>query len=205
MLRLLFLVAARNLRRNLGFTTLNIVGLALGLTCVLLIGLYVADELRFDRFHPDAERIAWVTADIIEDGERDLAGSTQGVLAPSIEADIPEVEAVVRLNGANSVYGLDGQPNRIEDVRFADASFFDVFGGFRAVAGTLDLSQPGQMILTASLANRLFGDRNPVGKTLDGSSGRLNIVDGTARPLTIVGVMEDVPTASTLQFSALIS
>ncbi|MEM0962801.1 MAG: ABC transporter permease [Bacteroidota bacterium] len=195
MLRLFLLAAARNLRRNLGFTALNVVGLALGLTCVLLIGLYVIDELRFDRFHPDAERIVWVTADIIEEGERDLANSTQGVLASSISEDISDVEAVVRLNSAGAIYGLDGQPQRIEDVRYADASLFDVFGGFRATEGTLELGQPGQIILTASLADRLFGDESPVGETLDSANG----------PLTVVGVMEDLPTASTLQFSALIS
>ncbi|MEM1116544.1 MAG: ABC transporter permease [Bacteroidota bacterium] len=195
MLRLFLLVAARNLRRNLGFTTLNVVGLALGLACVLLIGLYVIDELRFDRFHPDADRVVWVTADIVEAGERDPTSSTQGVLAPSIEADISDVEAVVRLNRAGAIYTLDGQPYRVEDVQFADGSLFDVFGGFRATEGALDLSQPGQMILTSSLGSRLFGEQSPVGRTLGSANG----------PVTVVGVIEDLPTASTLQFSALIS
>ncbi|MEM1056627.1 MAG: ABC transporter permease [Bacteroidota bacterium] len=195
MLRLFVLIAVRNLHRNRGFALLNVVGLGLGLACVLMIGLYVLDELRFDRFHAEAERIVWVTADIIEDGERDQTNSTQGILAPYLEEDIPDVEAVVRVNTASPLFVLDGEPHRIEDVRFADASFFEVFDGFQAVQGTLDLTRPDQMVMTQSLASRLFGSANPVGETIESASG----------PLTIVGVVADPPTASTLQFAAVVS
>ena len=82
MIKSTLLVTLRSLRRNLSYTILNGVGLALGMACVLLIGLYVVEEVRYDRFHPEGDRVAWITADLIEDGERDEISTTQGILAP---------------------------------------------------------------------------------------------------------------------------
>ncbi|MEO0558574.1 MAG: ABC transporter permease [Bacteroidota bacterium] len=199
-------VTLRGLRRNLSYTFLNGVGLALGMACVLLIGLYVLNEVRYDRFHAEGDRIAWITADLIEDGERDQINTTQGILGPLLAEDISDVEAVVRLNSADPLYVVDGKPHRIDGVRYADASLFEVFDGFEALHGVLDVSAPGNVVVTESLARRLFGRADVVGETLQGAVGPQTISsDEKPGLLTITGVMADPPTASTLQFPAVVA
>ena len=96
MLRNYFIVAFRNLLRNKAFSIINIVGLAIGLACSILIFLWVQDELSYDDFHEDGDRVYRILQDIVFEDEVTWA-ITQGPLGPSLSEDFPEIEAFSRI------------------------------------------------------------------------------------------------------------
>ncbi len=196
MFQTLLRVAFRSLRRNRGFALLNVGGLALGMACVVLIALYVQDERGFDRFNEQADRIARIDVDFVRDGEANPSGNTQGVLAPTLVASMPEVEAAVRLMNADPVLRANGEPVQAERLLFADPGVFDVFTfPFRSGDPATALANPGGIVLTETLAETLFGDAPAQGQT----------VEWKGQPLTVTGVMADVPRQSHLPFDGLIS
>ena len=197
MLASAFHSALRNLRHNRGFAGLNVGGLAVGLACVVLIALYVRDERLVDRFHEHADRIVRVDAAFEEDGEVGEPGAyTQGRLAPALEAEVPAVEATVRLVETDPVLRTERTAVETGGLLLADPSVFDVFT-FPFVAGSpaTALGEPGSVVLTESLARSLFGRADALGQTVYAGDD----------PLTVTGVMADVPRRSHLQFDGLIS
>ena len=191
-----FRVAFRTLRRNRGFAVLNVVGLALGMACVVLIALYVQDERGFDRFHERADRVVRLDVDYVRDGEAEPSVTTPGVLAPAIQASMPDVEAVVRIAKVDRVLRAHGEAFQTEQLFLADPEVFDVFS-FPLLAGdrATALAEPGRIVLTETQAAALFGGTPALGQTVEW--------DGQA--LSVTGVMADVPRQSHLQFDGLIS
>ncbi|MEM6285672.1 MAG: ABC transporter permease [Bacteroidota bacterium] len=188
--------ALRSLRRNRGFALLNVAGLALGMACVILIALYVQDERAVDAFHERADRIARLDVDFIENGEVEPSGNTLGVLAPTITASMPEVEAAVRFTNADPVMRAQGEAVQADRVYLTDNAVFEVFTyPFRSGDPATALAAPGSIVLTASLAQSLFGGADAQGQT----------VQWTDQTLTVTGVMADVPRQSHLPFDGLIS
>jgi putative ABC transport system permease protein len=192
MLQNYLVVAFRSLRRHRGYAALNVAGLAVGMACVVLIGLYVADELSYDRFHPSADRIVRMGVDMVTEDEVGVNVSTQGVLGPALAADLPEVEHVVRLTGGGHVFRAGGRLFEEAGILYADAPLFQVFDGLRLLRGdpATALAAPGSLVLSETLARKYFGDADPVGRTL---------LEGE-RALTVTGVMADLPANSHLQF-----
>src|SRR3989337_2433231 len=93
-------ISFRSLWKNRLYSSINILGLAIGLTCVLLVTLFVKDELSFDKFHHKASQIFRVTTTVInKDGSRETIGNSGQVQGPSFKAAIPEVTEFVRLMG----------------------------------------------------------------------------------------------------------
>lgn len=192
----LFRVAVRSLRRNRGFALLNVVGLALGLACVLLIVLYIQDERAVDAFHENADRIVRLDLDYVENGDLSEAGRTPGILAPTLSASMPDVEAAVRFTNADPVVQVRGEAFQAEEIYLTDPEVFSVFTfPFRTGEAATALTQPGSIVLTESFANTLFGDTPALGES----------VQWSGQALTVTGVMEDVPRQSHLQFDGLIS
>ncbi|MDX1531476.1 MAG: ABC transporter permease, partial [Rhodothermales bacterium] len=198
MLKNHLLVALRTLRRERGYAALNVVGLAVGLACCALIVLYVRDELRYDRHHEHADRVVRVTRPTAEGSHWAATGPPVG---PALEAAFPEVEAVARIFdfGSSTVLSVEGREERFEAPGgvYADAAVFEVFTlpllrGDPATA----LDRPGSVVLSASMAERLFGEADPVGKTL-GFQGPAD--------LTVTGVMADLPPTTHLPFEYAIS
>lgn len=191
-------IAFRTLRKRTGYTLINVGGLGLGITVCLLMGLYVQEELRYDRFHEKADRIAMLAKD--DDGH--LSMSTPYPLADALEANVAGVTRAVRTGYAHAVDvqrpGTGQESER--RVLLADAGFFDMFS-FPAVAGdpSTALDTPEGAVLTRSLATDLFGEANPVGQAL-AFEGR-----DTTYQVTVKGVVEDVPTTSTIQFDLVAS
>ena len=190
-------IAVRSLRRRPGYAALNLVGLAVGMACCLLIGLYVQNELSYDRFHPASDRIVRV-AQATDDGGMATIGD--GIM-PILQNDIPQVEQAVQVREANGTlklaYEQDGAVTRFEEgnVLFADSTFLDVFAGFELRRGdpSAALSRPGTIVLTPESARRYFGDEDPMGKTL--------IREGEDdQELTVTGVLEPIPANSHLRF-----
>ncbi|GAB2518592.1 ABC transporter permease [Spirosoma aerophilum] len=197
MLRNYLKIAFRNLWKNRLFSVLNIVGMGVGIAAVGLMVLYVWHELSYDRFHANANRIFRVVHYAQWAGGNLQLAPTSAPFADALKNDHPEIEKTVRLNpeGGGLITYKD---KKIEanDIMFADASVFDVFTlpvlyGNPATA----LTQPQRIVLTKSLAEKLFGDpAKAIGKTVEFSNNF---------PNTVTGVIADVPTNSHIQFSAL--
>jgi putative ABC transport system permease protein len=185
----------RHLRRRPVYAAINIVGLTVGLAACLLVGLYIYEELRFDAFHEKADRIKVLAI------ESDFFGQTTATsypMATVLQDASPRVEAAVRTSGASTQPVTRSDRSATVELKTVatEASFADVFS-FPVVAGDLQqaLREPGGIALTASAAERLFGDAAPVGETVQ--------VGDQATTRTVRAVLADVPRQSTLQFEAL--
>lgn len=201
MLTHLIRTALRHLRRHKAYTAINVVGLSTGIAACILMLLYVRHELGFDAFHVNAERtfrlISTVTS---SEGDRDFAG-VMGPLAPALKAELPEVEATVRMRDRGGMGRFAaGPPERRfyeGDYLIAEESFFDVFS-FVLLHGdkTKALAEAGTAVLTQSAAQKYFGSQDVVGKILN--TDRLG-------DLHVSGLIQDPPDNSHLQFSMIIS
>ena len=195
-------IALRNLRRQPGYAVINVVGLAVGLACFLLIVLYVQDERRFDRFHEKADRLYRVVeARDAADQEEQHIADTMGPLASTLVRDFPEVVGATHML-SRSVIGrrtMQYGPNRYyeADYLFAEPSFFEVFD-FVLLRGNLEaaLNEPQSVVLTERAARKYFGDEDPSGKILSMEQ---------FGDLRVTGVLRDPPKNSHLHFSMLIS
>jgi putative ABC transport system permease protein len=160
----------RNLMRNKLHAALNLAGLGIGLACCLLIALYVAGELRYDRQHAHAERIWRVTRSFHDaDGSENLhLSAIAPPFAGLLQAEFPDIEAVTRLFNVGGTALRVGEKVLQEDqVFFADSNFFRLFSvPLRQGEARSALSAPNQLLLSEQLAQRLFGTQDPLGQTL---------------------------------------
>ena len=189
-------VTWRALRRHRVYTFINVTGLAVGMGCALLIFLYVRDELSYDRFHEQADRIYRVAhASLSGDGVRHAR--TPHPLAPTLASEFPEVEAAVRLRRTDAVVRRADQLFKEEAFYFTDAAVFDVFS-FPLLAGNPEaaLREPFSVVLTETTARKYFGAGDPVGQALT--------LTGLG-DLTVTGVVEDAPANTHFTFDFLAS
>ena len=193
-------VALRSLRRDRAYALLNVAGLTVGVACCLLVGLYVLDELGFDRFHPAAERTfrlveTRATPDL---GDQHVAWTANPV-GPTLADELPEVEAATRLLSLWRMTVERGEHRAyVGDYLIAEPGFFEVFGGFELVRGdrATALAAPNSVVLTETASRQYFGDEDPLGQTLE--------VEGPG-DVTVTGVLADPPANSHLTFSMLFS
>lgn len=201
MIRNYFKIAFRNLLRHKLYSFINVGGLGLSLFCSLLIGFWVRNELSYDDFHTDSERIYRVVKDFVTtDGSRTPDATTPSALAPALQKDIPEIESVTRIFPGWNQKFLIRQPDAQfyeEGVYRVDSHFFDVFT-FPFVVGNKQSAfpTPKSVVLTETMARKYFGSENPVGKPLN-----LRIEGGG---FTVTGVLKDVPGNSHFHFDFLI-
>ena len=186
-------IALRNLRRNLGYTAINLVGLAVGLAACLLIGLYVRHELSYDNFYENADRIHQVIYGT-GDGSLDRTAPTPIPLREAMQGQFSQIERLVRLKEITGVV-RQGTSSWTEDVLYADSGFFQMFS-FPLIRGEPGdvLSSPGSVVLTAETARQLFGTTDVVGRPL-----RVRL-RGTFYDYTVTGVAEAPPSTSSIQF-----
>ncbi|HEU4634424.1 MAG TPA: ABC transporter permease [Flavisolibacter sp.] len=149
-------------------TSFHIVGLTLGITVCLLIGLFIRHELSFDAYHSKAARIYRVNQVWADFGKKEFHYSTPFPLADAIRKDVTGVEHVTKLHHPfNSIIQISAEKRFKQDhVMMTDPEFFDVFD-VNVVQGDprQTLSKPYQAVLTESTARKFFGNENPVGKT----------------------------------------
>jgi putative ABC transport system permease protein len=169
MFRNYFKTAYRNLFRHKGFTFINIAGLALGLTACLLIGLFVHDELQYDKFLPEGERVYRLYNDLSAQEAGEVLAVTPPMFGTTLEESIPEVETVVRILmlqfDANNLVEV-GEKRIYEKGRFyTDPGFFEVFQ-LPFVYGSPEkaLADPSSIVISDEFSERVFGDIDPVGK-----------------------------------------
>ena len=187
-------IAFRNLWRNKGYTSINVLGLSAGLACFLLILLFVKDERSYDRHHENAERIVRMHF-----GETQVVTPTAA--GPTMARTIPEVEMFTRIYPLGMYQPISvrrGEDAFLESgFYYADSTVFDVFT-MPFVAGSPDgaLNRSRTMVITESTAQKYFGDELPIGQTLAVGSGT---------EFEITGVIEDLPSTSHVQFDLLAS
>ncbi|MCL7988092.1 ABC transporter permease [Sphingobacterium sp. lm-10] len=198
-------IAWRNLIKNKGYSSINILGLAIGLACCLLIALYIQDELSFDHYHIKKERIYRVVHDWKEkDGSETHQIWGNAPVGAALKADFPEVQKVVQFSGQISILLKHGEKAFQEENIFCmDSTAFDVFS-WQFLAGDphTSLTAPYSIVLTEKLSKKYFGDTNPIGQTLEGG-----VTGGRAAPgtYTVTAVIEDLPSNSHFSFDALLS
>ncbi|HVZ95553.1 MAG TPA: ABC transporter permease [Chitinophagaceae bacterium] len=183
-----FKIAWRNLLKSKAFSVINITGLAIGLSCFLLIALYVMDELSYDRFFPDSGRIYRVNSDIRFGGadlHLPLASDMMGQL---LKKDYPQVEQYTRVYTFNGDKLVKKGSAYIDESKVAnvDSTFFDVFR-LPVIEGDTRhaLDEPNTVVLTASAAKKYFGTTEVVGKTIE--------VRDDKNPYKITAVIKDIP------------
>ncbi len=184
-------VAIRNLLRQKGFSFINILGLALGITCTALIGMWVNDELSYDRFHKDYDRMYRITATLPE--LKVHAAVSSAPLAIAIKNELPEVEEAVRISNFNRDLMQVGDVKFEEKgIIYADSNFFKMFT-FPFIKGDIEraLQNPEGIVITEEMAMKYFGSTDVIEKTI-----RKNNKDD----FTITGVIANIPDNSHLQF-----
>jgi putative ABC transport system permease protein len=170
MLKNYFKVAFRNILRHKGFSAINIIGLAIGIACSILILLWIQDELSFDNFHQDADRI-FITGLDYKIGNQEGRGiKCNPPLAPDIMAEIPEIESAARfLHAVNKLVTYkDNDINFLENgIFYADSTIFNVFTIPLITGDPTDLlTRKNTLVVTQEIAQKYFGDVDPIGKTL---------------------------------------
>ena len=207
MLNNMFKIAWRNAIRQKQFTVLNMLGLTLGITTCLLIGLYIHDEMTFDTFHTKAERIYRVNQPMIWDNWDEKFASTGPNVAVALRADAQEFEEVTRIvNMYDNIVIYSNEQDKThsfkEDRLYAvDGNFFDIFS-FEFINGDpkTALWEPMSMVMTQETAQRYFGHKEALGKMVE-----IKNFNGSMSTYTVRGVLANLPNKSHLQFDVLIS
>ena len=192
--------AFRNLYKHKGYSFINITGLAIGISCFILILLYVQYEFSFDRFHNNSERIYRLNRHVpghFHSGNDKMAYVSLGA-APAIDQAFPEVDSFVRVDGLyEEKITVEDKSFFEDDILFADTNFFDFFS-FELIHGQSAevLSDPNMVVISEHIRQKYFGAINPVGKVL-----RLDDdID-----ITIQGVMADMPLNTQFKSNFIIS
>lgn len=214
MIKNYFKIAWRNLRKNKLYSLINIFGLAVGIACCILVYLFVQDELSYDSFHPEENRIFRMERVVYESDQASKqqpsifnVGSLEGVdksaylplpLGPTLKENYPEVKHVVRYDEGD-VLLRNGKTVFEEPVNYVESTFFEMFS-FRLLKGNMKtvLEDKRSIVLTPAVAQKYFGEGNPVGQIL-----HVKIRD-EEHPYTVTGVAEAPPHNSSIQYGVLL-
>lgn len=192
-------IAYRNIVRHKSYAFINIMGLSIGLACTILIGIYVVNQLSFDRFHEKSDRIYRLFLDGKMGTNKFLGPATPAPMAAALVQDYPEVEAAVRL------FKEDNRNIRFQDKSFyedrffyADSNIFDVFSFEFVAGGKKALMQPKTVVITEKMATNYFGKENPIGQSL-------LVLNSDSMLLQVTGVVKEFPPTSHFHFDFLVS
>lgn len=192
-------VTWRNLWKNRTSSAINIFGLTIGLTCCLLIALYIQQELSYDDFQSKGKRIARVIMEYSFSGSASNKGNFTSIrVAPVFKRTFPEVESGVRMAKYERVVRYGNKLMSEKNFMFADSTFFDIFS-FNLLQGNPHtvLEAPYKVVVTQSTAKKYFGDQNPIGKAFN--------VGNDSVPYQVTGIVQDCPANSQIKFDFLSS
>src|SRR5215204_4305595 len=194
-------VALRNLWKQKTFSAINIIGLATGLCCFLLIAMYVADELSYDRFNKKADRIYRISSDIRFNGSEMHFTQTPDLMGEVLKKDYPEIETYARIftNSGSKLIKKGSEYINEPDVAHVDSTFFSIFT-IPAINGNTQtaLDEPNTVVLTKSAALKYFGTTDILNKTIETN-------DNTSTVYKVKAVVEDVPKNSHFNFALFFS
>ncbi|SEL54156.1 ABC transporter permease [Parapedobacter koreensis] len=185
MIKNYFKIAWRNLWNNKGYSALNIGGLALGMAAAILILLWIQNEVSFDMFHSKKDRLYIAANQAVFNGELNTWFSTPKPLGPALQAEFPEIVRISRYSSMGPVLMTVGDKKLKGNGIFVDSAFLQMFD-FPLIQGNANnvLTNTTNVVITQSLAKRLFGNEDAIGKTI-----RLDTIDLA----TVSGVMADMP------------
>lgn len=189
-------IAWRSLWKNKGFSAINIIGLSVGMAAVLLIGLWVQHQFLYDNFYPNTENIYKVMNQTEKDGEFNTHDITMGPLAKVLKENYSEVAYAARYYWSGEEL-FQYQDKQIKSTgNEVDPDFVKIFD-FGLIQGSTDkmLDNPNSIVLTKKLAESLFGDENPLNKT---------ITMGEDELYTVTAVIEDLPEYTDFDFTFLV-
>ena len=203
MIRNNFKYILRSLLKNRASAALNIAGLTAGLVCFAFIALWVSDELSYDQFNRNYDRIFRLTETAKTETGTTTSAVSSAPMAKALKDDYAEVENTVRLGLREEIITHQGQQVLQTGILLADPSFFDVFSYHLTRGNEMTaLKEPYSIILTASAAKKYFSDQDPIGQTLI-----LNMYDsgGYGAPYKVTGLMPDPPKNAHFTFNMIAS
>ncbi|MFL9483588.1 ABC transporter permease [Chitinophagaceae bacterium LWZ2-11] len=198
-----FKIAWRNILRNKVNSTINIVGLAIGIASAVLIFIYIQDEFKYDKFFSKSDRIYMVSLDGNTGGQQFFSYNTPPTVGPALQQTFPEIESYARVYkmGDEVISGI-GEKNvpknfTEKQLMAVDSNFFQVLD-YPMVEGSVSdaLVKPHSVVLTQAAAKKYFGNTSAIGKVLT--------FDEYLEPFTVTAVLKDLPGHSSLQFNMLI-
>lgn len=197
MIKNYLLITFRSMIRNKAFTSINTIGLALGISCSVIIFLWVKDEWRMDAFHANSAQLYRVMENQhYSSGTVFTFAATPGPMAPAIKEKYPEIEYAARITWEESRLFRAGEKSFNEAGRFVDPDFLLMFS-FELQEGSKEtaLTDNYSIVISEAMARKLFADEPPLGKviTMDEKDN-----------FTVTGVLKEIPTASSLKFDYLI-
>ncbi|MDP4130069.1 MAG: ABC transporter permease [Bacteroidota bacterium] len=195
MIKNYLLVAIRNLRRNKVFSSINLMGLTIGMASAMLILLWIQNELSYDRFHEKKDRLYEIYNRDKFNGKIWAWDYTPKVLAPTLKKDFPQVEDAVRMRNANFLFNVGDRHFNLAG-NFTDSGFLNMFS-FPLLKGNPDLALRGNghIVLTETTARKLFGKEDPMGKVV-----RVDSAD----QFIVTGVLKDLPNNTRFNFEYLL-
>jgi putative ABC transport system permease protein len=199
MIRHHFKIARRYLFKNKLYSILNIVGLALGIAAFVIIMLYVGYERSYDKFD-GSDQVYRIYMDYAEGGNF-VPGDAQtyNLTGPTLKKEFPEIIEQVRLYRFENTVLLNGEKLITEPYgSLADASYFKIFDNPLIAGNLIDFEKPNTMILTKTLAEKIFGKEQAVGK-------RLSVFDDGEATMEVVGIINDIPKNTHFKINFLIS
>ncbi len=197
MLRNYLKVALRTVKRQKIYSFINILGLAIGIACCLMIYLYVSYEMSYDKFYPDYSRIYRVATDSRFQSRSHVWALTPAPLVPVLEEDFPRIEQAARiLSKGRGIVKKDEQLSFADRIFYADPKVFDLFGiSFLYGESSTALVRPNTMVITQSFSGIHFGKNNPIGQTLTIDSHEYEIT----------GVVPDPPSNTHFRYNVLMN
>ncbi len=185
-----FKIAFRNIRRHKGHSIVNILGLAVGLACVILISMIIKNELSYDQFHEKKDRIFRVFIENNQVGKKVESAPVMLPFAPAAKAAIPEIEEAVRTSQGGVLCSYN-EKRFYEPILYVDNKFFYLFSfPFAKGDEAHALNNPNTVVISQRIADKYFGTENPLGKSL---------VFDNKNAFIITGIVHDLPSNSHLK------
>ncbi|MBL7846348.1 MAG: ABC transporter permease [Cyclobacteriaceae bacterium] len=197
MIRNFFLITFRNFRRYKYFTTINLAGLALGLSCSIFIILWITDELKFDAFHENGARLYRIMKrDFFAEGRVEVYPQGPGILVDALKAEIPEIEMGSQMSWDARELITVGTQSQKESGRYVQPDFLKMFS-YPLAKGTLAtaLEKPTSIVISEKLAAKYFPNEDPIGKLV-----RVN----NKAEYQVTAVTKDTPRNSSVRFDFLL-
>src|SRR5688572_11599663 len=198
MFKNLLKIAVRSIIKDKTYSSINILGLTIGITCSLFLLMYILDELSYDRYHKNAANIYRVVSNIKEPDNAFTWAVAQVPLGEELRDNYPEVKNAVRFFRMGRTLYKNGDQQFYEERFFlADSTVFEMFT-YEFIKGdpatALDL--PFTMVITEPIAKKYFGESDPIGQSLQNQQNE---------EFKITGVIKDVPNNSHFRFNGLVS
>jgi putative ABC transport system permease protein len=188
--------ALRILRKNKGFSLLNLIGLSLGMACAVLILFWVYDEMSYNKFHRNYNNLYQVLENQTYEGKTYTFSALPGPFAPAIKVELPEVKYTSRSDWGSNVLFTLGEKSIYERGYHVDPDFLRMFSFDLKKGNPEILNDPTSLIITEEMAEKFFGKEDAVGKTLKVNNDKF---------LTVKGVVKTPPVNSSIKFAWLTS